>query len=211
MKRFIVPILLVSLIVIISCATTFKLPKWWDDRGETVATIIWNNPGLFPEIYEYAYKVNGQTYTDGGERYGINGLAIGDKFMVAYSKSKPSRNYLLDCKIVFEEDELTATVPGEILNFTKMNTKSYVRPLEKNQAIMYFHFAYSVNRVRYQRTNCFYSDDVNYPVGVEWLVENAQNDSLLNKGLVFKIKYWLNNPQRSTIILNEPLIFRRLE
>lgn len=122
------------------------------------------------------FKVNDSIFFSNAVTYDY---VLGDKFVIDYEKNNPEINKVREDKPVFLNNEITGITICEIKRY---NTFFF------NE----LWFFYWVNGVKYER-------DYDAPINSDELYPN------LKKGNLYKVKYWKENPQRSIILLNEPL------
>ncbi len=103
---------------------------------------------------------------------------IGDKFEIIYEKFSPEKAKILFYKPIFLDNENTLVVEGYISDFIKIGR---CHQLE---------YTYTINGNLYKQWQVLLPDyNILYPV--------------LKKGDKFKVKVWVNNPQRSVLLYNE--------
>ena len=130
----------------------------------------------------YKYFVNGKEYK-GFAGKGLEGNCVGDIYEVLINPNDFSESYLLNYRPLFLERESIAETVGEITNdINSMPEDGFnvVRP----------EFSYFVNGKKYKRVQ-----EIKVP---------TDSSLFLQKGMQFRVRYLLENPQRSILDYNHP-------
>lgn len=172
------------------------IPEWWGSRKETVATVteVYHQPET---VFNYAYSVDG-IVTESAYSFitrSNKGVVKGSKYMVVYNPENPKQHLFLLHKPHFEINEGVRYTEarfgnrkgkGGIITF-----KSTASAFGYN--IIEFVASYEVNGVSYDRVSFFVLNDRNY------VLEDLT-------GKKFTLTYWVKNPERSIIHLDEPIL-----
>lgn len=131
----------------------------------------------------FKYKVDGVVYESRGEQ-GLRGETLGDAYEILYNPRNPEKIYVLDHRPVFLEHEQTNFTEGVIVG--NVGTSQYRNYL--NLYPKYKYFAQGRKFIRAQQ--------IQIPVDSSIHIE---------KGMKFRVQYWVQNPQRSILLYNEPV------
>ncbi len=159
------------------CASSACKEKNYSNWKLTVARVykIWEIDGS--EV-SYEYIVDGNRYT--GCELVPPGAIYGDKYLILYNPVKPNECIIGDSTPFFFADDSVGYTEGEIIG--DVSTGMY-----KNKQTVYLGFKYSVNGRKYERDQS--------------TVFCAKPEFEIKKGMKFKVKYALNNPQSSLMLL----------
>lgn len=126
---------------------------------------------------EFEFEVNGRIYKY--RRFRTIGYVLGDKFELVYDTIYPEGvRKLLAYKPVFLKDEKTGFTIGEV-SFAKKSDYLFV-------------FKYKVNAIKHER--------------IQFLENEVRTFRSLSKGGVYMVEYWLDNPQRSILYYDQPIL-----
>lgn len=161
-------------------------PDWWETKEEVTATVIevYHQPET---VFRYQFFVDGNRY-EGGYAYYVNedGVVPGSKFKVAYNPENPNQNHIQLYKQLFEKEEDVAYTVGEA------GTTS-IFPVERDSIeVIRLWFFIRVNGRDYKAIRNDFVNTFGY----------TEEDVYKKK---FKVKYWINNPYRSIILLDQPV------
>jgi hypothetical protein len=192
----------VCFLLILSCGTggyiyigsyIFKEPpEWWTTKEEVTAKVI--SVLHQPETgFRFEFFLDGRRYESGHAFYeNVDGVVVGSKYKVAYNPSNPSQNQIILHKPVFEENEKVAYTVGQVgpkrgPGVTAIKTQSF-----GNDSIIFrFYSSYNVNGKKYKPVRNYVVNDKGY------------NTEDINRNK-FWVKYWVDNPWRSIILLDKP-------
>lgn len=103
--------------------------------------------------------------------------------MILYNPKNPSQSILNTSTPYFYDDEDVGYTSGEILSKNKLKVYKY-----KDKHYYYFSFRYSVLGVQYTRYQDF--------------TFCGENNIRIEKGMKFKVKYSIINPQRAVMLFD---------
>lgn len=134
---------------------------------------------------KFQYFVAGEKYsflkTPNEDKFNV----IGEKYVLEYDAENPEEHRVISYKPLFLKEEKTSFVKGNIRRVFKF--KKFTR----NGSIYAITFEYTVNERTYKKTQ-------DLPPNYKELYP------ALKKGNQYKVEYWIKNPERSIIHLNQP-------
>ncbi len=139
--------------------------------------------------------VNGKRY-EGLGGYGLEGNTVGDIYQILVNPNNYEEIFLLEERPIFLKEEKIGETTGWIeenykLKFYKTYKGEFPKFMDYNEGFNHvsIKYYYRVNNKKYSRVQ-----DFSMPV----------NKSIVfQKGMRFKVRYWLENPQRSIIDYEE--------
>jgi hypothetical protein len=146
--------------------------EWVRGTAQVIETFYGRTGGR-----KYVYKVNGKTYTAFAGR-GFTGNCTGDVYEILINPGKFEDSYLLNDRPLFMEDEAIGETIGELQKDVKISTNGKYKeafPL----------FEYHINGKKYIRVQ-----KIKVPI---------DSSLVLQKGMKFRVRYWIQNPQRSIL------------
>lgn len=168
-------------------------PDWWHQRAITVATVYetFNRPRT---IFNYSYLANGEKINSRSS-YGGTGIVLGSKYSVAYNPDIPWQHVLIRHEPIFEKDERTAQTIGVI------GDKEEKESFKINRGAIPV-FGYPV----IETFATYYVDSVKYVSTQIYILNDKRYKTADIRGKKFKIQYWVDNPYRCIVFLDEPVI-----
>lgn len=180
--------ILITLLLITGCKGYYMFKHthdWWANKEETTATVI----SVFhqPEtVFRYEFFVDGKSYKGGYAFYENNeGVVVGTKYKVAYNPINPEQNHIQLHTQFFEESEKVS------YTFTEVKGISLIQVERDGFEIIRLSFTIVVDGKKYRAIR---NEFINK--------EGYKYEDIVDKK--FKVKYWVENPWRSIIMLDEP-------
>ena len=189
MKAYL-PLILILLVVVGSIVWIFinDSPPSITNPKYTVGTITSLKQGQSSSGLNAIVKfiINGKEYEKwiGSSKYESN--VIGEKYMVVYESKKPEQNIVLTYQPIFNKEEVTKETKGMI-------TRLFRFSWNKNEYIPNYgiEFEYEANGEKFTKSQSLLKDfKKKYPN--------------LKEGNTYLVRYWVKNPQRAIIYLNQP-------
>ena len=178
------------LLLLIGCKGYYMFkhtPDWWANKAETTATVI--SVHHAPETtFQYEFFVDGKAYKGGYAFYeNVDMVVVGSKYKVAYNPLNPTQNYIMLHNPIFEDNENVAYSIGVVSpGISVYYAKQYKADLYK------FTYTFYVNEKRYRAIEGYFLN-----------INGSEKKDFAKKK--FKVKYWVENPWRSIILLDEPV------
>lgn len=163
-------------------------PQWWQSKHEVIATVI--SVLHQPETgFRYEFYVEGKRYEGGYSFYENNdGVVVGTKYKVAYNPSDPTQNHIQLHTQLFEDFETVGYSLGKV-----GPSIGIIQDERDSLEIIRLRFSFWVKEKRYRGVRNYIVNSYGYlPKDIE--------------GKTFKVKYWVENPYRSIILLDELVI-----
>lgn len=191
-------LLTLNLLVLVSCRPYYMFkepPHWWENRLETIGIVyeIKNQPET---VIRYQFYVDGEKYTRGYVflNESIKWVVEGSKFMIAYNPKNPNENHILLHEPRFSENDEVGFTDAEIQGINgKGLIVVYKVPFFGNFELLELGISYNVAGNLYKNVTCYVLNDKSYNIEEIKRIRN------------FKVMYWVNNPWRSIILLDEPV------
>lgn len=179
------------LITMVSTCTYFAITDiFFDSENINVDDSNWKE--TYATLYRYGYgrgSVSMVYYWVDGKRYEVNsyfdanGKAIGDKYLIKYNPDNPKQIKEYIWYVSFLTTEKTEETVGMVEDIWSKNIE--FGRVKRNG----ISFVYTVNGKKYERTQYLQPD----------YKEKYPN---LSKGQKYKVLYWVENPQRAVLYLD---------
>lgn len=175
----------------VSTCTYFAITDiFFDSENINVDDSNWKE--TYATLYRYGYGrgavsmifywVDRQRYEVNGS-FSVQGKVIGDKYLIKYNPDNPKQIKEYTWNVGFLKTEKTVETVGIINSISSTNL---IFERDKDMQIV---FTYTVNGKEYQRSQDLQPD----------YKEKFPN---LSKGQKYKVLYWVENPQRAVLYLD---------
>ena len=176
--------LVVAFLLLIAGGLIFGLTTNNPDRSNWVKSVgrVYGASIVRSKWRKVEHWVGGERYT-GFAGIGFDGNCVGDVYEILVNPDDFEEIYLLDHRPLFLKGEVVEETIGSLLNTANIT-------IEGKHKEAFIRFAYTVNGRKYRRVQM-----VKVPI---------DSPLTLQKGMQFRVRYWLEDPQRSILDYNEP-------